>query len=520
MRRSLLCYLLAISLSSSYCTEYYVDKDASGAGDGTSWADAWTSLSAITGVGPGDTVYVSGGTTSKLYLMGTWRPPSGNSSAQFTLQIGQEVGHNGTAIFRNNAGANDCFATCSYVTIDGRYNSQNRFRVEGYGLVAYMDSNGRAPATGVKLLGITTPDGSIRMYGSRKIEIGWIIFEPYKRRGGPGCIVGVGSGDTTGWGNNSIHDCEFTLFYLHGVDQNGDNGDDGIQNVGAIDIYNNKFISRLTTDFAGDNHQDAIQTDGTYIRIFSNYFENIANYAIFGEFWGNASDWRIYNNVINCTDPVLTSQPSGGIILGARNNGVVDNILIANNTVRGYKRNIALGGGSANDRFTNTNVVNNLCYGSGIHVVTRPGDSVMMANNLVTSSDHFVDKSTGDFRLIASSSAIDTGTSLPSSIFTADQSGVVRPQGSAWDIGAYEFRSGAPGPTPATHASGSSGRALPRTVIAARDMNVSIEHGLLGIKKGQDLRLITKQREDVYEAVLGAIPFTIKEGDFAEKTSP
>lgn len=35
---------------------WYVDKHASGAGDGTSRADAWTQLDSITGVSAGDTV--------------------------------------------------------------------------------------------------------------------------------------------------------------------------------------------------------------------------------------------------------------------------------------------------------------------------------------------------------------------------------------------------------------------------------------------------------------------------------
>jgi hypothetical protein len=46
-----------------------------------------------------------------------------------------------------------------------------------------------------------------------------------------------------------------------------------------------------------------------------------------------------------------------------------------------------------------------------------------------------------DLRLMPSSSAINNGTGLD---FAVDKDGVARPQGSAWDIGAYEFASGTP----------------------------------------------------------------------------
>ena len=38
---------------------YYVDKHATGAGNGTSWADAWTALNSITGTSSGDIVRIA-----------------------------------------------------------------------------------------------------------------------------------------------------------------------------------------------------------------------------------------------------------------------------------------------------------------------------------------------------------------------------------------------------------------------------------------------------------------------------
>lgn len=48
---------------------WYVDRDANGSDNGTSWTNAWKSLNNVnwTSVGSGDSIYVSGGTDSTLY---------------------------------------------------------------------------------------------------------------------------------------------------------------------------------------------------------------------------------------------------------------------------------------------------------------------------------------------------------------------------------------------------------------------------------------------------------------------
>jgi len=52
----------------TYPSNHYVDKNASGQNNGTSWANAWQSFSAINwgSIQPGDFVFISGGTESTI----------------------------------------------------------------------------------------------------------------------------------------------------------------------------------------------------------------------------------------------------------------------------------------------------------------------------------------------------------------------------------------------------------------------------------------------------------------------
>ena len=111
---------------------------------------------------------------------------------------------------------------------------------------------------------------------------------------------------------------------------------------------------------------------------------------------------------------------------------------------------------------TNTGVYNNTCYGNsaggnaGIFVGTGSSGAIVRNNIIVqagtpfsnsgtgTIQDHnlitdpwFVDPAGHDFHLKSPSGAIDAGVAVTG--FSVDCSGVSRPQGSGWDLGAYEF---------------------------------------------------------------------------------
>ena len=97
MKPLLLLFLLALPCAGA---TRYVDSAATGANNGTSWANAWTNLAAVS-ASAGDTVYISGGSSgqTRTYSGANWAPAGGSSGSPIVYQIGQDSSHNGTAVF-------------------------------------------------------------------------------------------------------------------------------------------------------------------------------------------------------------------------------------------------------------------------------------------------------------------------------------------------------------------------------------------------------------------------------------
>ena len=115
----------------TFATDYYVDKNATGSNNGSSWANAWQSFSAInwSSIQPGDFIYISGGTDSTVYTTGMTVGKNGTAGHPITITIGKyapvSTGHSGRVIFDgggNNMTAFQVRATGQgrkYITIKG-----------------------------------------------------------------------------------------------------------------------------------------------------------------------------------------------------------------------------------------------------------------------------------------------------------------------------------------------------------------------------------------------------------------
>lgn len=155
--------------------------------------------------------------------------------------------------------------------------------------------------------------------------------------------------------------------------------------------------------------------------------DGVSNYAgmLLG---GNMARVYIYNNIIyDCGNP---SRPENSGLLNIKGSfrGVLDiknNIFYSNG--KGYQPYIYPKGYQLP-----TGGYHNLFYGIG--------RAPSWDNAAVSANPQFVDLMKHDFHLKPTSPAKDKGTDEVRGIVTTDFDGILRPQGSGFDIGAYEFR--------------------------------------------------------------------------------
>jgi len=192
------------------------------------------------------------------------------------------------------------------------------------------------------------------------------------------------------------------------------------------------------------------------ISIYNNrIFGNKSGITISNELSGYSNNITVYNNIINCTDsnfPGLTIAESAG-------NNTKENISVLFNTFYGNQYSIGIY--EKHENVFNLTIANNIIdndgAGTGIYM-KYDTTKYTVVNNLfnvstselwgvgaINASPGFVNPGT-DFHLTASSDAIDAAdedyiSSLYATV-TDDFNGTSRPQGTGYDIGAYELNLG------------------------------------------------------------------------------
>lgn len=175
---------------------------------------------------------------------------------------------------------------------------------------------------------------------------------------------------------------------------------------------------------------------------------------------GDVYGIRVYNNVVYGNGK---SGINGGAGINIDSN--VRDVEILHNTffnnVQAFNLNGLSGGGKKASNITiRNNIIANSTYRNGFIGDT---DNVTITNNLftggkselyqtlltltnlqnssnITGEPQFVNSSGNDFHLLSSSPAIDVGFQGISDYAKKDKDGITRPQGTGYDIGAYEYR--------------------------------------------------------------------------------
>lgn len=314
-------------------TIWYVDRDANGSNNGTSWTNAWKSLNNVnwTSVGSGDSIYVSGGTDSTLYKdyagggTGILIFPSsyGLDGRVFTQEVviapAWQSGHNGQVYFEPR-------------------DNNVQWLVEIHAI------------SNIKLTGFTFID-------TRTNDVGTMFY-----LGGAGVndlhyrdsLITIENCYIEGRGNLiylsgykiTIKDC-----YIHVIDHNYNIEQDpiGISNgLGGHSIIGNTIVSNYASETTG-NHEDGIQisnigwsgmTDYTRrtvtiannLLIFTSPYGVSWNNLIYNYGWDYTPSVRylIYNNIM-VARKIHTAL--GGIAIGRLTGDHPNSLYLLNNTI-------------------------------------------------------------------------------------------------------------------------------------------------------------------------------------------
>ncbi len=478
---------------------WYVDNAlANGNNDGTSWTNAWHSLAAVNwaNIRPGDTLYISGGATagSQTYKENFTVGASGTSGSPITITTGGDAAHSGTVILDFDADGDastriGITLRRNYITITG--GASNHFQIRNLRNTSTrtsawgIDGGG----TGIVLdhLTFTNDNNGIRLNSMTSGEIRNCRFEGIR---GDAAINAATSGT---WDANKIHDN-----YIELLRNASTGGPDGIQGNTGLSIYNNDFHVTATSLKTSNQHPDFIQEIGNFVKVYNNTFTNIGDSGFDWDCYANSNphDIWIYNNVFRIVTTLDPYPEYFRMYCSASSMSSITNVKILNNdfvdNTGGY-RAIRFDSFSGNPTGTGNEIKNNIFYNVGngtssdpiinidsssgftaasfsfdanvyyqpgrTQYITYRGTSYTAANWVATSepkgksgqgpvfASYTAFANANDYHLQAADSvAKDTGVDL-SANFSRDKDGVTRPQGAAWDRGAYEFTT-ATGPKP------------------------------------------------------------------------
>jgi hypothetical protein len=428
---------------------WYVDNARASNGDGTSWVTAWNALNYIAWmqIAPGDTIYLSGGTTGQTYNETLVIGASGKLGAPITITASSEASHAGPVTINAQRVRSFCITigAHNWVTVQKLtvQNSRDAANVSVRGANA-----GVVIQDIISHSGMGIGDGEdCRCFDIRN------------------CVVAIPGSYAVIVQNCTATTPESTSSQTDAVWTSGNNG---------VLIQSNRLIVRNTNP---TGHSDTIQSN---LDISVTYRNNLLSHPNGGR---NNHGFIVadvlpggtiyfYNNIIlmGSIRGSSVGVPSIAIIrqnvLSSANTGAVkmwNNTII--NGLRGYNTYSTTGPLPTDDEFKN-NIIYNLpgaisyvldggpvpsnidyndIYGSddtpvayiqGIgNVHWTAWQSRGYDNHGITSDPRFIDRFAQNFRLQPDSPALKAGTRLP--LVTTDYAGAPRPAG-AYAIGAYQ----------------------------------------------------------------------------------
>ncbi len=414
----------------AYAANHYVDKNAAGSNNGSSWSNAWESFGAISwsSVNAGDIIYISGGSDSTIYNETLTVGKSGTSGSRIVISHGTESGHNGKVI------------------IDGGNTLSNGILV-----------NGRSYVTVTGFTVRYTHDGSIEVSNSDHIIVENCDITVTGRAG-----VYVRQNN-----NIEVRGCNIATGSYVNTQTDG-----MYSQLNTDNVYHNNHIVVNNSEPTG--HDDCIQSyQDNNLTVHSNYLEQ--NNSKPNNSQGiyattpTGGVFKFYNNIVN-----LTQSGSNGITF--RRLTGVGTVQIVGNTAYGQNSATLIQTTEVDDPVIKNNVIYSGSAAFGARVINWAGNPSNIDNNIIyvpnsanvwsfngvskswsqwkalgfdvhgkNADPKFTSINNKNFSLQQTSPGVDAGLAAGSP-YNVDIMGVSRPQGQNYDMGAYEYNGGNPNP--------------------------------------------------------------------------
>ena len=377
MKKTLLSILFIVLVASINAQITYVNANATGANNGTSWADAYTDLHSATFNTTSGEIWVAAGTytPSKTF---TGNTPGNNRQKTFRIQYNVQVygGFNGTETMLSQRNWETNVTTLS-ANVGGGLFAYNIVRMDGNTSSTILDgftiSQGQAGGT-TELYG-----GGIYLTNNSSPIIRNCKFLNNTANQNGGAIYGTG-------GNPQIESCIFKT--------NGTSVYDGaaiyLSGVNNVNIYNCLFDG----NYAGRHGGAILIINSTNVKIYNNTFVN------------NSSGTGGAGRAIQVSNTTTTSV-------------LVKNCVFYNNTNATY--DVSYNGTVS---LTIENCLSSVLAGTSM-------------NNNISGNPQFTDYNNGDYTLLCSSPAVNSGNATGLTIPSTDLNGNPRMLNTI-DMGAYE----------------------------------------------------------------------------------
>jgi len=414
---------MVLFLNQADAATYYVSASSGNDANPGTQSSPWKTIAKATStLVAGDTVNVLTGTYNEVVNPKN----SGMASAPITYQGSSGTMIDGTGLHGDQTNGQFNIVGKSYISVFG-FNF-----IHAYGNGIHLDSSNNIK------LGNNTFNSDfgwnpINIFnGNHDIE----VFNNYINRtyvgtypwGQPWAeMISVDNGS-----NISVHDNTIDYNQLgEGIDFK-----DGTNNS---QMFRNKVSN---TNQSTSLYVDGWQIGASFIDIYDNIVTNPTGpgIGVANELMGIVHDLNIYNNIVYST--------SIGLGIGYYGHGLINNLVVSNNTI--YNSQVAINMAQTwnSGDVTVTNVIfnNNLLDGDTISVGYGAGEASnngfynsgpAFGTSPVSGNPLFVNLAAMDFHLALGSPYINSGTSSNAPV--TDFDGNVRPQGGAFDIGAYEY---------------------------------------------------------------------------------